>query len=1021
MREWHARDEAWQRARSFARRFGEPHVRLAMHGAVPIGLTPELLHLIRINFVAVAPWVAEADLLLSPICRDVGGGFYEMDEELRGLLVEELQRDPEFGPGRLQSVAGFLGAWADRAREFTHDPEWRDFVEGQALTALSYRKPEEAAEALARSLNASQRGRSGINARVIKLTQGLSAALMSQVEVVTYAVALDKLAAGDMQAALEHFEALGPVDQPVQIGNVELPAPVEWGLSEREVEDVEESELQSESELIGTSAAMQKVRDFIARVAPGNDPVLILGETGTGKDVAAHAIHAASTRSDKPFITVNCGVSEDRLDVELFGSRVRAKTMTSRPSGHQGGAIAEAQGGTLFLDEIGELPLSLQAKIRSLSVERELTRVNGVLVPVNVRILAATHRDLKEMIRKGEFVEAFYYGFFSTRLEMPPLREHREDIPILAEHYLSRICRAYNRPALELPVEVREALIHYNWPGNVRELVNVIERMVVLASGSEISLADLPPEIRAASEAGPRVIVLYGSELEPDQDAGWQISKSLSSAGYEIFEAPQVTVNSGYPEMIQSRIRESIAVIVVYSAESADSTWLLRTVELTVSANVELLAVMLGEPPPPPWRKPVPAHLHIIWNKSDPDSSLRSLKVALHQIRSKARTGAAADNFFIETEAAHEARRLILSGSNVIVRGSRRSGKTAMLRYLERILREENVAVRYAAQGEIPFVPDAICLIDDVENLKQTLDKLSQRSPTRWVLAAPAASGLGESSVREPIIELQDFTRKDTDEVNRRFDSPLNRKQLQELFDLVEGHPDLTRAIITGVSQDQPLAALMGARQGPLAEHLQTLNSEIDSGDLRQAWTDLLSGVRLNKEAQDSLLAIGLAKKQGGKLIPRNRLYRDHIAKSMRDLHTVLISTPDRDLPCALAIRTWLRNRNQTVLEFNELVTTSYHDQTEQLFGRADLVVGVIADSFGGRGNLAEIRIACGRYRINGRPKIFAVLVQRPGPPSELLDVWEQIQSFHWNSDADTPRLLEEIARQLGQPGATLA
>ena len=172
MREWHARDEAWQRARSFTRRFGEPHVRLAMHGAVPIGLTPELLHLIRVNFVAAAPWVAEADLLLSPLCRDVGGGFFEMDEELRGLLVEELQRDPDLGPDRLKAVADFLGAWADRVRESASDPEWSDFVEGQALTALSYRKPEEAAEALARSLNSPQRGRAGIDARVDQVDAG---------------------------------------------------------------------------------------------------------------------------------------------------------------------------------------------------------------------------------------------------------------------------------------------------------------------------------------------------------------------------------------------------------------------------------------------------------------------------------------------------------------------------------------------------------------------------------------------------------------------------------------------------------------------------------------------------------------------------------------------------------------------------------------------------------------------------------------------------------------------------------
>jgi Sigma-54 interaction domain len=296
MREWHSRDEAWQRARSFARRFGEPHVRLAMHGAVPIGLTPELLHLIRVNFVVGTPWVAEADLLLSPLCRDVGGGFFEMDEELRGLLVEELQRDPDFGPGRLQAIADFLGAWADRVRESASDPEWSDFVEGQALTALSYRKPEEAAEALARSLNSAQRGRVGIDARVIKLTQGLSSALMSQVEVVTYAVALDKLTAGDVEGALEHFGALGPMDRPVKIGNVELPAPVDWGVAEQQAHEAgdEAEETGANVELIGESEAMRQVRAVIGRIAHTDNTVFILGETGTGKNLVARAIHQAS-------------------------------------------------------------------------------------------------------------------------------------------------------------------------------------------------------------------------------------------------------------------------------------------------------------------------------------------------------------------------------------------------------------------------------------------------------------------------------------------------------------------------------------------------------------------------------------------------------------------------------------------------------------------------------------------------------------------------------------------------------
>ena len=235
--EIHPRDEAWQRARSFARRFGERHVRLALHGAVPMGLTPELLHLIRINFAPDTPWIAEADLLLSPLCRDVGGGFFEIDAELRGLLLEELQGDPDLGQRRLDDVAGFLGAWADRMEGASGDPEWKNFIEGQSLTALSYRSPEQAAEALARGL--AKRGEGGgFDARVIKLTQGLSPALVSQVEVVAYAVALDRLAAGDVEAAMRYLDALGPAGGDVAVGSVTLPGALKLGVEAPEpVED----------------------------------------------------------------------------------------------------------------------------------------------------------------------------------------------------------------------------------------------------------------------------------------------------------------------------------------------------------------------------------------------------------------------------------------------------------------------------------------------------------------------------------------------------------------------------------------------------------------------------------------------------------------------------------------------------------------------------------------------------------------------------------------------------------------
>ena len=251
MMEFHPRDEAWQRARSFARRFGEPHVRLAMHAAVPIGLTPELLHLIRVNFVPSTPWVSEADLLLSPLCTDVGGGFYEIDTELRALLVEELQRDNDFGPKRVREVADFLGAWAERFDEPGKDSDWRDFVQAQALTALSYQSPEQAAQVLARSLSGARDG-GAVDSRVIKLAQGLSSALMAQVEVVTYAVALDDLAAGDVDSAFERFRALGVTEQPLKIGDITLPAASELGVRPKQA-PVEQASQERERPLVYVS------------------------------------------------------------------------------------------------------------------------------------------------------------------------------------------------------------------------------------------------------------------------------------------------------------------------------------------------------------------------------------------------------------------------------------------------------------------------------------------------------------------------------------------------------------------------------------------------------------------------------------------------------------------------------------------------------------------------------------------------------------------------------------------------
>ncbi len=1159
MREWHARDEAWQRARSFARRFGEPHVRLAMHGAVPIGLTPELLHLIRVNFVTATPWVAESDLLLSPLCRDVGGGFFEMDEELRGLLVEELQRDPDFGPRRLRDVADFLGAWADRVRESASDQEWSDFVEGQALTALSYRKPEEAAEALARSLNTPQRGRAGIDARVIKLTQGLSSALMSQVEVVTYAVALDKLAAGDVEAALERFGALGPIDQPVKIGRVELPAAVEWAVTAQggsavwtTSEGVAEAKQDPEDvELIGESEAMRQVRAVIGRIAHTDSSVFILGETGAGKTLVARAIHQASKRSGNPFVTIDCGaLSETQLEEELFGTPGLSGSLARKAN-----AFEAAQGGTLFLDEIAEFPQALQPRLLSVLQEPELTRVGSSFVPVNVRILAATNRDLEGRGDESGFLKELYRQLNVASINMPPLRERREDVMLLAEHFAFKFSRKAQRQPPGIPPEVRERLLGYKWPGNVRELENVMERVVIQGSDGEISVKDLPPEIRDVSDARGRILIAYSSNIGPDRNVSARIAESLSSGGYAVFEAPQDLVDdSGITRMILSRLRESKAVIVVYSALSKRGEWLSLLVDFALRENVPLLPVVTpgisgGEIPPP-----LVDINHLLWKESDPESSLRSLRSALDNIRQPVaqrpgipniyiscarerwlgtmirehlekrggsvwledrnvpprqrgepslevllrpgnlmivivsereprnewlqeevsaalefgarilpirignaralppplnrlaklpwidagarpvpdvladidryiaafdpRSLESTDDIYIETAAARDARRSVLSGSSLIVTGARRSGKTALLRYLQRSLAEQGIVAQYVGQDQkYDVTSNAVLLVDDVENLKEVVDRFSRsQRQIQTVLATRAASGIGELYKRGLIVELQDLTLDETNELNRRLGFPLRPHQVEELFDLLDGHPYLTRAAITAAARGLPVEVATASRFQPIEEELDLLDHELGAEDLRRAWESLLSGVSLDKEAQNALLALGLAKKRKGELVPRNRLYREFFAEPRRDLHTVLISTPDRNLPCARAVRTWLENHNTEVLEFDEFGSPpeSYDPHVEHLLNRAELVVGLIAEPFGGRGNLAEIEMAFERYRREGRPKVFAVLVQRGGPPSELLG---EIRFSRWDSDADTPILLQELAALLGEDG----
>ncbi|BBO93246.1 sigma-54-dependent transcriptional regulator [Desulfosarcina ovata] len=247
--------------------------------------------------------------------------------------------------------------------------------------------------------------------------------------------------------------------------------------------------------LIGKSPAMEKIRETIRQVAPSDTNVLILGESGTGKEIVAKAIHLLSNRQSKRFVAFNCGsFTEELMANELFGHEKGAFTGADR---EHVGLLEVADGGTVFLDEIGDMPLTMQIKLLRVMQERELMRVGGVTPrQVNVRFLAATHRDLHEDARTGQFRQDLYYRLNVITIHIPPLAERREDIPLLAQRFLARIAGEMQKEVSGIDSEVMELLGQYSWPGNVRELENIVERAVALATKPTIGADQLPDHIR---------------------------------------------------------------------------------------------------------------------------------------------------------------------------------------------------------------------------------------------------------------------------------------------------------------------------------------------------------------------------------------------------------------------------------------------------------------------------------------------------------------------------------------------
>ncbi|GAC1661227.1 MAG: sigma-54 dependent transcriptional regulator [Candidatus Acidiferrum sp.] len=260
--------------------------------------------------------------------------------------------------------------------------------------------------------------------------------------------------------------------------------------------DVLRRQLTSEGQfgrMIGRSAGMRKTFEMAERVAPTASTVLILGESGTGKDLLAQEIHARSPRASKAFVAVNCAsLPETLIESELFGHERGAFTGAAQ---QKKGKFELASGGTLFLDEIGDMHPSMQAKVLRALENRTIERLGGThAIPVDVRVISATHRDLPAATGAGKFREDLYYRLRVVTLELQPLRAHKEDIPVLAETFLQMHGARLGRTA-RLTREAMAALEHYDWPGNVRELKNALERSLVLCAGEEIGVNDLPQEI----------------------------------------------------------------------------------------------------------------------------------------------------------------------------------------------------------------------------------------------------------------------------------------------------------------------------------------------------------------------------------------------------------------------------------------------------------------------------------------------------------------------------------------------
>jgi two-component system nitrogen regulation response regulator NtrX len=311
----------------------------------------------------------------------------------------------------------------------------------------------------------------------------------------------------------------------------------------REVDQLRE-QIKGRFEMIGKSPLMQKLFSEIAKVAPTKGRVLITGESGTGKELVARAIHDNSPLAGSEFVKVNCAaISPELIESELFGHEKGAFTGAV---GRKRGLFEVADGGTLFLDEIGDMSLPAQAKVLRVLQTGELNRVGGErVIKVDVRVIAATNKDLARAVEENTFREDLYFRLNVVPLQSPPLREHKEDIPLMVEHFVRQFCEENGFKVKQVEPAVIDRLVHYSWPGNVRELKNIIERVVIM-SDEVIRVEDLPPFLNTAvrpafdlGRYGDRSLREFKEEMEREfilmrlEENDWNISRAAAALGIE--------------------------------------------------------------------------------------------------------------------------------------------------------------------------------------------------------------------------------------------------------------------------------------------------------------------------------------------------------------------------------------------------------------------------------------------------------------------------------------------------------